>query len=87
MNVIATETHTLAEVKKGHSARIIGFTDVTLSLKMLEMGCLPNVVLTVVNEAPLGCPVCISIGNNNQLALRKTEAETVLVEVIPQKYI
>lgn len=69
----------LADIGFGKSARIESFSDSDLSLKLLEMGCLPGVVVTIDQIAPLGCPVCIRFNNTNQLALRKSEADTIIV--------
>ena len=72
----------LSNVKCGQSARVESFNDEELSLKLLEMGCLPGVIVTIDQVAPLGCPVCIRFNNNNQLALRKSEADTVTVTLV-----
>ena len=76
-----TATLRLSEIEFGQSARIESYSDgdEELSLKLLEMGCLPGVVVTVDQIAPLGCPVCIRFNNTNQLALRKSEADTITV--------
>lgn len=72
----------LSELKVGQKARITSFTDDELSLKLLEMGCLPGTKVTIENIAPLGCPVCIRVNNNNQLAIRKSEAKTIIVTTL-----
>lgn len=73
------QTVKLSSLGQGKSAQIISFQDEDLSLKLLEMGCLPGVVVTLMQVAPLGCPVCIQFNNTNQLALRKSEADTITV--------
>lgn len=75
-------TSRLSKVALGQSARIESFSDDELSLKLLEMGCLPGVIVTVDQIAPLGCPVCIRFNNTNQLALRKSEADTITVTLV-----
>lgn len=72
----------LSELKIGQKALITSFTDDDLSLKLLEMGCLPGTKIIIENVAPLGCPVCIRVNNNNQLAIRKSEAKTIIVTVL-----
>ncbi len=69
----------LADIGLGKSARIESFSDDDIALKLLEMGCLPGVIVSIDQVAPLGCPVCISFNNTNQLALRKSEAATIIV--------
>lgn len=72
----------LSQIELGESAKIESFSDDDLSLKLLEMGCLPGVIVTIDQIAPLGCPVCIRFNNNNQLALRKSEADTITVSPV-----
>jgi len=50
-----------------------------LSLKLLEMGCLPGCKVQMNQSAPFGCPLCITIGEG-QLSMRKEEAEGVIIE-------
>ena len=57
------------------------FTDLDLSLKLLEMGCTPGETITMLSYAPLGDPIAIKI-DNSLLRLRKKEASTVLVNTI-----
>lgn len=71
---------TLAELKPGESARIISFTDEELSLKLLEMGCLPGEQVILKKNAPLGCPMAIEVAGY-LLSLRKAEAATVIVNL------
>ncbi len=70
---------TLAELKPGEQARIVSFTDEELSLKLLEMGCLPGEEVIFKKNAPLGCPMAIEVAGY-LLSLRKAEAATVIVD-------
>ncbi|AWW00855.1 ferrous iron transport protein A [Arcticibacterium luteifluviistationis] len=72
----------LSEFSPGESVLIDGFTDEELSLKLMEMGFVPGTVVKIDREAPLGCPVCVTIGGDYQVSLRKSEAATVLVKSI-----
>lgn len=72
------QPRTLAELKQGQSATIYGFKDAEMSLKLLEMGCLPGTPVRLSSVAPLGCPICIEV-SGYQLTLRKSEAATVLI--------
>lgn len=69
---------TLADLLPGEKATIVSFTDEELSLKLLEMGCIPGEEITFNKNAPLGCPVSIEVAGY-LLSLRKAEAATVIV--------
>ncbi len=72
----------LAELKIGQSAIIDSFTDKEMALKLLEMGCTPGEIVKLDRIAPLGDPIAISVAGY-LLSLRKSEASTVLVSLIP----
>lgn len=71
----------LSDLKSGQEAVIDSFTDHELSLKLLEMGCIPGETIRVTRIAPLGDPMAIWV-SGYQLSLRKDEAATVRVRVI-----
>lgn len=71
---------TLSNMKKGQKGVIDSFTDYELSLKLLEMGCVPGEIVEVIRIAPLGDPIAISI-SGYMLGLRKAEAGTVRVRL------
>lgn len=70
---------TLDKLKIGQSALIKKFTDDFLSLKLIEMGCLPGETVTLSNIAPMGDPIAIEV-SGYLLSLRKKEASTVVVK-------
>lgn len=70
---------TLDHLKKGESAIIDSFTDSELSLKLLEMGCLPGESISVKNIAPLGDPIAVDVAGY-VLGLRRSEAASVVVK-------
>jgi ferrous iron transport protein A len=70
----------LSDIPLGGTVTIVGFEDEVLSLKLMEMGFIPGTDVRINLEAPLGCPVCVTIGGDYQVSLRKSEAATVLVE-------
>jgi len=70
---------TLDKLLKGEKAVIESFTDVEVSLKLLEMGCLPGEEIQVLHIAPLGDPIAISVGGYT-LGIRKDEASSVIVK-------
>ena len=64
----------------GEKAHIKGFKqNSTISLKLMEMGCLPNAEVVVYQCAPFGCPLCIEVGGMC-LSLRRKEASNILVQ-------
>ena len=69
---------TLAELGLGEYAIIDSFTDKEISLKLLEMGCLPGEIVQVRNIAPFGDPIAISV-SGYVLGLRKAEASSVII--------
>jgi len=68
----------LSQLQIGQSAVINSFTDKTMALKLLEMGCTPGEVVKLSRIAPLGDPIAISI-SGYLLSLRKDEASTIMV--------
>ena len=66
------------KMKVGESAIIVSFTDELMSLKLLEMGCIPGEMVTLERKAPLGDPIAISV-SGYLLSLRIDEAATVQV--------
>ena len=68
----------LSELRVGEKGKVIRFDDEELSLKLLEMGCLPGYEIEMHGSAPLGDPLCISV-YGYKLAIRLKEANTVWV--------
>lgn len=68
----------VAEMKPGESAIIAGFSDDSISVKLMEMGCIPGVSVRYNFAAPLGDPICISV-LGYELALRIEEASTISI--------
>ncbi len=72
---------TLAELKIGERAEIVGFTDALLSLKLLEMGCLPGSEIEMTHLAPFGDPLAIKVSGYT-LSMRKDEAATIQINLL-----
>ena len=72
---------TVADLKIGERAEIIGFTDALLSLKLLEMGCLPGSDVEMTHLAPFGDPMAIKVSGYT-LTMRKEEAATI--QILPK---
>ena len=68
----------VAQMKPGEIAIITGFTDDYISVKLMEMGCLPGIPVRFNFSAPFGDPVCISV-SGYELSLRLEEAETITI--------
>lgn len=70
-------------MKPGETAVIAGFEGNTLqnrelTNKLLEMGFLPGAAIRFNYSAPLGDPVCVSVGSSD-ISLRITEASSILI--------
>lgn len=70
----------VADLKKGEKATIKSFTDRIMSLKLLEMGCVPGCEVRLDAIAPFGDPICINIGGSYCLSLRVNEAASIEIE-------
>lgn len=70
----------LADLKIGEKGEIVGFTDESLSLKLLEMGCLPGTEVILTHLAPFGDPIAIRVSGSYTLSMRREEAETMLIK-------
>lgn len=75
---MANSNKNVAQMKPGEVGIIAGFTDETLSVKLLEMGCLPGAAVRFNFTAPLGDPICISV-LGYELSLRLEEAATITI--------
>ncbi|GIV39180.1 MAG: iron transporter FeoA [Thermonema sp.] len=69
----------VADLRKGERARIVALLDEQLSVKLFELGFLPNTWVELVFVAPLGDPIGVRINESYQLSLRKEEAKTILI--------
>jgi len=61
----------LADLKIGEKGEIVGFTDELLSLKLLEMGCLPGTEVVLTHLAPFGDPIAIRVSGSYTLSMRR----------------
>ncbi|MFM1912545.1 MAG: hypothetical protein RIR51_383 [Bacteroidota bacterium] len=71
----------LSNLNLGEKAVVVDFKDEDLSLKLLEMGCLPGVEIEVLHFAPFGDPIAVKVSGYT-LSMRKQEASEILVERI-----
>jgi ferrous iron transport protein A len=68
----------LSQLKVGSKGIVKEFTDLEMSVKLMEMGCLPGEEIMVERIAPLGDPIAINV-SGYQLSLRKREASTIIL--------
>lgn len=68
----------LSVLKVGESGVIDSFLKDDLSIKLMEMGCVPGEMVKVEQIAPLGDPISIWVSGYS-LSLRLDEAEGVLI--------
>lgn len=73
---------TIDKLQKGQKGTIVSFDIETIPLKLIEMGCLPENEVEVVQIAPLGDPMYLTI-NDTSLAIRKEIASRIFVEIHP----
>lgn len=69
-------------LKIGDKAVITAVDLDKIPLKLLEMGCLPDNDLEVIQIAPLGDPIYLNINNGSHLAIRKETAQEIEVEIL-----
>jgi ferrous iron transport protein A len=68
----------VAQMQPGEVGIVSGFSDDYLSVKLMEMGCLPGAAVRFNFTAPFGDPVCISV-SGYELSLRLEEAATISI--------
>jgi len=71
-------SQTVAQMRPGEIAIISGFSDEELSVKLMEMGCLPGTSIRFNFAAPFGDPVCVSVAGYD-LSLRLEEAAAISI--------
>lgn len=71
----------LNQLKKGEKARIKNFDIQAIPLKLVELGCLPENEVALLQIAPLGCPYYFII-NDTRVVIRKETAKQIEIEKI-----
>ncbi|MDT3402908.1 ferrous iron transport protein A [Mucilaginibacter terrae] len=69
----------LSDLKVGTKGIIKEFTDLEMSVKLMEMGCLPGEEIKLERVAPLGDPIAVAVSGYT-LSLRKQEASTIILQ-------
>jgi len=73
------KNRSVADLKPGESGIISGFSDNIISLKLMEMGCLPGSAIKMNFAAPFGDPISYYVAGYN-LTLRISEASAILID-------
>ncbi|MFA7688012.1 MAG: FeoA family protein [Moheibacter sp.] len=72
---------TIAHLKAGQLAKISGYATEEIPVKLYELGLLPGSKIILKKRLPFGGPLCIQMTENkNLIALRKSEALSLLIE-------
>ena len=73
---------TIADLKRGQRGIIKEISAELIPLKLLEMGCLPENEVLLVQTAPFRDPLYLNI-NGSHLAIRKETAMHIEIEILP----
>jgi ferrous iron transport protein A len=76
---VLNTTMKLSQLAAGQKGIVKEFTDLEMSVKLMEMGCLPGEEVCVERIAPLGDPIAINVAGYS-LSLRKREASTIILQ-------
>lgn len=69
----------LSQIQNLFTGTIISVLDGALTDKLFEFGVVPGAKLTLIRKAPFNGPVYIKV-ENNLIALRRSEADSILVQ-------
>ncbi len=72
----------VASMKLGEEGIICGLSEQPISLKLMEMGCIPGAHILANGEAPFGDPIKIRIDGEYTLSLRKAEASNIWIKPV-----
>lgn len=78
-NAIPIRVKTAVELKPGETGIISRFGEPALSLKLMEMGCLPGTSIRMLFSAPFGDPIAYEVAGY-RLSLRWDEAIAIFLE-------
>lgn len=84
------EPHTLAQLKKGQKALIQGFLSHPnrqgLEQRLLEFGLVEGTLCELAHEGfPNRDPIAVKVGTHLTVALRRSEAAHILVQLLPEQ--
>lgn len=70
------------ELLPNQSARILRFEDMVIAGKLMSMGILPHAQIEMVRRNALGHTLIFRINSRFKIALRRDEAQTIIIEGI-----
>ncbi|MEW5676649.1 FeoA family protein [Flavobacterium enshiense] len=79
-------TLTLAQLQRGQKAIIEDFNVDLIPLKLLEMGCLPGNEVELLQVAPFGDPLYITV-NDSHVAIRLETAKEITISIIKENHL
>lgn len=82
---VSNDGPTLADLRRGQSARVVGYDDdveASAARRLFDLGLVPGVAVTMVRRAPLRDPVIFRVGDY-EIALRRAQACSIHVDAIP----
>ena len=74
---------TVADLRQGQKGIIKEFTEHTLPIKLMELGCLPGNSVELLQIAPLNDPLYINL-SGSPLAIRRSLAELIELDIIEE---
>ncbi|NLU10272.1 MAG: ferrous iron transport protein A [Tepidanaerobacter acetatoxydans] len=69
----------LDNIPIGQTVKVKGISDGSIKRRLMDMGIVPGLEISVEGRAPLGDPIEILV-RGYKLTLRKNEAQSILVE-------
>ena len=72
---------TLDLIEKNQLGKIVAIDTNLLPLKLIEMGCLPGNIVTIIQKAPFDDPLYLKV-DETHLAIRKETAKFIFVKLI-----
>ena len=76
---VQKKQRSVRDLKIGEKGTICCLQDQEMSLKLLEMGCIPGTEVKLNSKAPLGDPITIIV-NDYTLSLRLDEAQNIMLK-------
>lgn len=70
-------------MKQGQKGVLATSADLSLPIKLLELGCLPGNPVELIQIAPLKDPIYINV-NGSHIAIRRSMAEQIKVDILEE---
>lgn len=72
---------TIADLEHGQRGTIKDFSENSLPIKLMELGCLPGNIVELVQVAPLKDPIYINV-NGSHIAIRRSMAKKIELDLL-----